>query len=441
MVNSSHKPLFTFIAQKIGAFLNEHPVPKIDSETEGLEKSPKSNDRRRLGFTFSFTYSNNSLSSGTMLQWDKGWDIPDAIGKDPCKMLQDAIDELDLPVFVSALTNDSVGTLMARAYTSPWRSATLVGAIFGTGTNAAYIERLENIEASQYRDVPINQGGDRHMVINTEWGAWSDRDTTSLPTTPYDEQLDAVSSNPKIQLLEKRVSGLYLGELARLVILQLAEDKVLDMSLERDSPLMKPYGINSSFLTLVAEESNTSLESLSLRVENALRVRNVSLGDVQAIQLITTAIVRRAARLAGAALAAIIIQSGRLGSTTSMLKANKSTVTDSQVLSPGPRMSSFSMILIRMRYFVRSVLFHMGLFQSSLKTTVPKDRALPIAEEDIIDIGIDGLLFEAYPTFEKDLRGALQDVPQIGIQEERRIRIGLAKDGSGVGAALVAQSI
>jgi hexokinase len=61
-------------------------------------------------------------------------------------------------------------------------------------------------------------------------------------------------------------------------------------------------------------------------------------------------------------------------------------------------------------------------------------------EKSIIDIGADGSLFELYPTFEADMRGAIQEVPEIGPAGERRVRIGLAKDGSGVGAALMAQA-
>jgi hexokinase len=61
-------------------------------------------------------------------------------------------------------------------------------------------------------------------------------------------------------------------------------------------------------------------------------------------------------------------------------------------------------------------------------------------DEDIIDIGADGSLIEFYPGFEAEMRSAMRDVPEIGEAGERRIRIGLAKDGSGVGAALMAQA-
>jgi hexokinase len=44
---------------------------------------------------------------------------------------------------VAALVNDTIGTLVAHAYEYP---ETQVGVILGTGANAAYIEKLENIK-------------------------------------------------------------------------------------------------------------------------------------------------------------------------------------------------------------------------------------------------------------------------------------------------------
>ena len=60
--------------------------------------------------------------------------------------------------------------------------------------------------------------------------------------------------------------------------------------------------------------------------------------------------------------------------------------------------------------------------------------------ESTIDIGADGSLIEYYPSFEAEMRGALRDVPEIGLAGEQRVQISMAKDGSGVGAALMAQA-
>ena len=60
-----------------------------------------------------------------------------------------------------------------------------------------------------------------------------------------------------------------------------------------------------------------------------------------------------------------------------------------------------------------------------------------LKKDEVVDIGVDGSLVEYYPGFEDEIRGALRGIEGIG-EEEKRIRIGIAKDGSGVGAALIA---
>ncbi|KAF9577504.1 glucokinase [Lunasporangiospora selenospora] len=51
-------------------------------------------------------------------------------------------------------------------------------------------------------------------------------------------------------------------------------------------------------------------------------------------------------------------------------------------------------------------------------------------------IGIDGSLFEYYPSFDSDIMDGLEEI--LGAEVRQNVRIGLAQDGSGVGAALCA---
>jgi len=63
---------------------------------------------------------------------------------------------------------------------------------------------------------------------------------------------------------------------------------------------------------------------------------------------------------------------------------------------------------------------------------------LTVNEDEVVDIGVVGSLVEFYPNFQATMREALRVLPEIGVAGERRIRIGIARDGSGVGAALIA---
>lgn len=60
------------------------------------------------------------------------------------------------------------------------------------------------------------------------------------------------------------------------------------------------------------------------------------------------------------------------------------------------------------------------------------------AEDDVIDIAVDGSLFEFHTEFENMMRSALRDIPEIDILNEARLKIELTRDGSGTGAALIA---
>uniref|UniRef100_A0A0R0J250 Phosphotransferase n=1 Tax=Glycine max TaxID=3847 RepID=A0A0R0J250_SOYBN len=119
--------------------------------------------------------------------------------------LTKVIQRQGLDMCVTALVNDTVGTLAG-----------------GTGTNAAYVER---VPAIQKWHGPLPDSGD--MAINMEWGNFR---SSHLPLTEYDCALDAESLNPSDQIFEKMTSGLYLGEIVRIVFQYKCE--ISDTSLE-----------------------------------------------------------------------------------------------------------------------------------------------------------------------------------------------------------------
>jgi hexokinase len=106
-----------------------------------------------LGYTFSFPCIQKGLASAYLERWTKGFDCSGVIGKDVVQMLQDAINRRrDIQVKVLALVNDTVGTLMAAAYND---QNTRIGLILGTGSNACYVEDLDNVKTwTEDRDEP-----------------------------------------------------------------------------------------------------------------------------------------------------------------------------------------------------------------------------------------------------------------------------------------------
>lgn len=432
-VNAGYRPVFAFIAERLAEFLEAHVYPRSGRDFE--------DQRYSLGFTFSFTCTQTSLAQGTLIRWDKGWNIPDAVSRDPCAMLQEAIDMLGLPVDVSVLANDSVGTLLTRAYTSGRDGQTLGAVIFGTGTNAAYVEKLSNVRRT------ADTGETGVMVMNTEWGSFDDK-LEVLTTTRYDRELDANSIDPGSQMVEKRASGMYLGELFRLALLRLYARCSLNMHVHHDSCLFQHGGIDSSLLSRLASEDGSSIDKARIIITETLAAENISLADIKSIQTLAAAIVRRAARLAGASMAAIVIQSGRLETTRTTTKLNMITEErDYRQHEPQRSLTRrFHGFSARVLLLLRKILTAIGVkLLTSFSWPPAPLRIVPSGTDDdpdggVIDFGADGSLIESYPTFEADMRVALREIPEIGPAGERRIQIGLAKDGSGVGAALMAQA-
>ncbi|KAG5994525.1 hypothetical protein E4U52_001053 [Claviceps spartinae] len=390
MVAKTAEELFAFLARQIELFLREHHAEHFESHkrrraTASTPMGYRDEQIFRLGFTFSFPVKQLGINKGKLIRWTKGFDIPDAIGKDVCRLLQDEIDNRSLPVKVAALVNDTVGTLMARSYTSSGKHRSLLGGIFGTGTNGAYIEKTANIKK------PIDGEYDRstgEMVINTEWGSF-DNQLNVLPSTPWDKKLDAESVNPGIQMFEKRVSGMFLGEIVRLTIVDMIKND--DIALFRDvnssfndrhtttsigpnAAIFQTWGLDSAIMSVAAADNTPELSSLRQELENELDIRAPSLEDAQAFKAISDAVARRAARLSAVAIGAIALKSGKLEDP----------------------------------------------------------------EEDVIDVGVDGSLVEHYPFFRDMIHEALAAIEGIGPAGATKIRIGIAKDGSGVGAALIA---
>ena len=96
-----------------------------------------------------------------------------------------------------ALVNDTTGTMVSCAFDDP---DVEIGLILGTGTNACYMERLDNIPKWSG-----DQGPPKHVIINTEWGAFGEKGELDFVKTEYDIKVDKDSLYPGEQVLVKFV--------------------------------------------------------------------------------------------------------------------------------------------------------------------------------------------------------------------------------------------
>jgi len=207
---------------------------------------------------------------------------------------------------------------------------------------------------------------------------------------------------------------MYLGEITRNIILSLvdAAPKSLLFGGKTTTALNAQWGFDTSVMSGVEEawegqDSNNHTggnpvpqlstfdapEKLDPLVKARLeRVRavlvkelsfkeaDVSLKDAAIVRWASSLVARRAALLSGVAVATVLIQTGR--------------------------------------------------------AVLAGQEGKPTKNEPKIGVGVDGSLIEFYPHFEETLRESLRIL--VGAEVEKRVNIGMAKDGSGVGAALCA---
>ena len=146
-----------------------------------------------MGFTFSFPMFQKAINVAILETWTKDFDCPDAVGKDAAQLLQDAIDEhKGLNVRLVATLNDTTGTLVQGLYQDPTCG---IGLIMGTGGNACYIEKIDNVLYWRDKDEWI-AAGYKETIIDLECGGFGDNGVIDFAKTIYDKSLDLESLFP-----------------------------------------------------------------------------------------------------------------------------------------------------------------------------------------------------------------------------------------------------
>ncbi|AEC06934.1 putative hexokinase [Arabidopsis thaliana] len=288
MTGKSHE-LFDFIVDVLAKFV----------ATEGEDFHLPPGRQRELGFTFSFPVKQLSLSSGTLINWTKGFSIDDTVDKDVVGELVKAMERVGLDMLVAALVNDTIGTLAGGRYTNP---DVVVAVILGTGTNAAYVERAHAIP--KWHGLLPKSG---EMVINMEWGNFR---SSHLPLTEYDHSLDVDSLNPGEQILEKIISGMYLGEILRRVLLKMAEEAAFFGDIV--PPKLKiPFIIRTPNMSAMHSDTSPDLKVVGSKLKDILEVQTSSLKMRKVVISLCNIIASRGARLSAAGIYGILKKIGR----------------------------------------------------------------------------------------------------------------------------------
>uniref|UniRef100_A0A0E0JII4 Phosphotransferase n=1 Tax=Oryza punctata TaxID=4537 RepID=A0A0E0JII4_ORYPU len=355
MVGTSME-LFDFIAAELESFV----------KTEGEDFHLLEGRQRELGFTFSFPVHQTSISSGTLIKWTKGFSINGTVGEDVVAELSRAMERQGLDMKITALVNDTVGTLAGGRYVD---NDVVAAVILGTGTNAAYVEQANAIP--KWTGLLPRSG---NMVINMEWGNFK---SERLPRSDYDSALDFESLNPGEQIYEKMISGMYLGEIVRRILLKLAHDASLFGDVV-PTKLEQRFILRTPDMSAMHHDTSHDLKHLGAKLKDILGVADTSLEARYITLRVCDLVAERGARLAAAGIYGILKKLGR-----------------DKVPSDGSQ----------------------------------KQRTV---------IALDGGLYEHYKKFRTCLEATLADL--LGEEAASSVVVKLANDGSGIGAALLAAS-
>lgn len=274
-----------------------------------------------LGFTFSFPCKQIGLTQGLLIKWTKGFNVSGVVGLNVVQLLDEAIKRRnvslvsaililkmknflqfqDIKILVCAILNDTTGTLMSCG----WKLQNCkIGVILGTGSNACYVEKVKNAELF---DKP-NKKDDDQIIINTEWGAFGEQGSIEFIRTPYDYQIDFESLNPGEQLFEKMLSGMYLGEAVRLVLVKLAtcgplfKGKVIEKLKKRQEFLTK-------YVSDIEGDAHGSIEAVR-KVLKIFQIEDPSDQDCVDVRYVCECVTSRSAHLVSAALASLVLKMG-----------------------------------------------------------------------------------------------------------------------------------
>ncbi|THH31730.1 hypothetical protein EUX98_g2462 [Antrodiella citrinella] len=256
-----------------------------------------------LGFTFSYPCSQDRIDHGELIRWTKGFGAPNTEGRDVVTMFRKSLALHGVPAEIVALTCDTTGTLIASHYVNP---ATKIACIFGTGCNAAYMERVGDIPKIAHLGIDP----DAQIAINCEWGAFDSFEHEHLPRTKYDIMIDESSNKPGEQAFEKLISGRYLGEILRLVICQLIDEGTVFLG-QNTYKIEIPYSFDTAFLSLMESDPTDELLMI-IGIFTHFFALETTLAERQFFRALAKLVGRRAARLSACGIAAIVSKMGYL---------------------------------------------------------------------------------------------------------------------------------
>ena len=209
-----------------------------------------------MGLSWSFPIEQTSISSGLVIHMGKGFLCSNGtVGQELGDLIVQSCRARNLNVQVDAIVNDSSATLLSRAYVDP---QTRMSLILGTGTNVAIHFPVHEIGLAKFGIRPPGWFDyAKNVIINSEMSMFGG---SVLPMTRWDDILNRTHLRPDYQPLEYMITGRYLGEVVRLIIVE-AVDTANLFGGELPHSMREPYSLDTSIVAFLEADTSPSLAS------------------------------------------------------------------------------------------------------------------------------------------------------------------------------------
>ncbi len=174
---------------------------------------PLTAEADEIGFCFSYSAEITPEIDGRVICIDKEVEITGSEGKLVGAALTAELERRGIGGKHCVILNDTAAVLLGGAASLDRAGCGgLIGQVSGTGTNTCCILPLRRIGK-------LGRAEDTRIIVNLESGCFD-----ALPRGDFDLALDAVSHNHGVKYMEKLTAGVYLGELAHLMLRTAAEE-------------------------------------------------------------------------------------------------------------------------------------------------------------------------------------------------------------------------
>lgn len=276
----SGRQFFEWMAEKIQHALAD---PQLQSST-----STKSIP---MGLAWSFPVEQTSIRGANLLDMGKGFRATEGIlGQDLSELIMAPCRKRNLPVHMDSIINDSSATLLSRAYDDP---STRFAVILGTGFNISVHLPVSALANSKFKGYPqkwLDQA--THVLVNTECSMFG---KNVFPTTRWDEQLNSAHMRPDFQPFEHMISGRYLGEIVRLIIVEAVRTAGL-FSGEMPDQLAEPYTLDTGTIAAMEMDNSKHLTHATALFQSKHPLsKPATYNDIQFVRQISQLVSHRAA--------------------------------------------------------------------------------------------------------------------------------------------------